>query len=96
VGDELPKRQAFLHIDAVKIGQQGWKLIGAIEALNAAEMTVKSIREKSTVVQERVFLAEIADLLNQLAGEHQDTLVKLAMDTGAGEIREVTKGAKPH
>lgn len=83
-------------IDEANLGPDGWKLVGGIEALNAAEMTIKSIREKSTVVQERMFLAEIADLLRQFAEQHQAKLVALAMQNGAGQLRDIPKEAKPN
>lgn len=82
-----------LVIDPEKIGPEGFKLVGAIEALNAAEMTIKRIREKSTVVQERVFLSEISDLLRSFAVEHQKRLAALAMQSGAGELHEAPTGA---
>lgn len=77
-----------LVIGPEKIGPEGFKLIGAIEALNAAEMTIKRIREKSAVVQERVFLKEIGELLRSFALEHQQRLAVLAMQHDAGKLHE--------
>lgn len=81
-----------LVIDPDKIGPQGWKLVGGIEALNAAEMTIKAIREKSTIVQERMFLLEVAALLRTFAEHNQKQLAVLAMQHGAGELHEAPKG----
>jgi hypothetical protein len=82
-----------LVIDPEKLGPEGFKLIGGIEALNAAEMTVRNIRERSTVVQERMFLAEIGDLLKVFADEHKKQLAALAMKQGAGELHSAPSGA---
>jgi hypothetical protein len=84
--------EAFV-IDPEKLTAEGWKLVGGVEALNAAEQTIRKIRERSTVVQERMFLKEIADLLRQFAHQHQARLAALAMQTGAGELAgDVPKG----
>jgi hypothetical protein len=82
-------------IDPSKLGPDGWKLLGGIEALQSAADTIKSIRERSTLVQERQFLAEIRDLLTDFAKIHQAKLAALAMENGAGELHQPTQG-KPN
>ena len=79
---------AVVVIDEDKLGPEGLKLLGGIDALRAAEMTVRRIREKSTVVQERMFLAEIGDLLAGFAGEHQVKLMQHAETMGAVEAQQ--------
>ena len=68
-----------------------------LEALEAAALTLKSISEKSGVVQERIFLAEVGDLLKQMAEQHKTVLAATAMKAGAGTLHEnASSTAKPN
>lgn len=85
---------AFVTIDEKKLGREGLKLIGGIDALMGAIGILASIREKSGDVQERVFLAEICKLLMQGVQQHKDKLGALAMKRGAGKLHEIPEDAK--
>jgi hypothetical protein len=87
----------FVVIDDDKLDKECWLLMGGVQALEAASQTIKAIRDKSTVIQERQFLAEIRDLLKQMAEQHKTVLAATAMKLGAGTLYEgQPEGAKPN
>jgi len=85
---------AFVTIDEDKLGKEGWKLVGGIEALHGAMHVIGNIRNRSADVQERVFLQEILDLLHQGVQTHQDHLGKLAVHAKAGTLHNIPEDAK--
>jgi len=85
---------AFVSIDEKKLGREGLKLLGGIEALMGLVAIIGTIRAKSTDVRERVFLQEIADLAMQGVQQHQDKLAEHAVKRGAGKVIDTEKDAK--
>jgi hypothetical protein len=80
---------AFVTIDESKVGKAGHKLIGGIDALMSAIAIIEVLREKSSDVQERVFLVEISRLLMQGVELRQSDLAALAVKRGAGKVVDV-------
>lgn len=85
---------AFVSIDEKKLGREGLKLVGGLEALMRAIRLFTAIRLKSSDVRERVFLGEVCEMLMQGVQQHQDKLAEHAVPRGAGKIIDVEDGAK--
>ena len=85
---------AFVSIDEKKLGREGLKLVGGIEALMHAIQLFENIKAKSGDVQERVFLKEVCSVLMQGVGQHQDKLAAHAVKRGAGKVIDIEDGAK--
>lgn len=84
---------AFFEIDQSKLGPEGHKLLGGVDALMSAIAIFSTIRDRSTDIQERVFLQEVCATLMQGVDEHQVKLVEVAMAQGAGKRHEIPKDA---
>jgi hypothetical protein len=85
---------AFAVIDEDKLGLVGIRMLGGIEALMEAITIIGSIRDRSTNVQERVFLKEVSELLMQGVEAKQQQLADFAVKRGAAELVDVPEEAK--
>lgn len=90
----------FVVLDEKKLGLEGREMLGGIKALTRWMVQFGSMRDRSSDVQERVFLSEVIAALGADVEDGKVALAQFALARGAGKIHdaktEAEGGGKPN